>query len=79
MPLRRLREEVFNNDDDEELETTREKKMTIKERMVKAISSIGGKPKLDTNVYSSSLNIEELIDCIGEMENLFDFEKIRDP
>ena len=53
--------------------------MTMEERMIKAISSIGGKPKLDTHVYSGSLNPEELIDWIGEMEKFFEFEQIRDP
>ena len=36
--------------------------MTIEERMISAINSIGGKPKLDTPIYFSSLNPKELID-----------------
>ena len=53
--------------------------MTIEERIIKAISNIKGKPRLDTHVYYNSLNHKELIDWIGEMEKLFEFEKIRDP
>ena len=53
-----------DNDDEEELEIINEEldeKMTMEERMIRAISSIGGKPNLDTLVYSSSLNLKELI------------------
>ena len=46
--------------------------------MIIAISNIEGKPKLDTSIYSCSLNPEELIDWMGEMENFYEFEKIRD-
>ena len=66
-----------DSNDDEELETIREEheeQMTMEERMIKAISSIGGKPKLDTHVYSGSINPEELIDWIGEMEKYFEIE-----
>lgn len=61
-----------DNDDEEELEIIRDdpkEKMTMEERMLKAINNIGGKPRLDTPVYSGSLNPQELIDWIGEMEN----------
>lgn len=47
--------------------------------MIRAISSIRSKPNLDTHVYSGSLNPEELIECIGEVENLFEFGKILYP
>ena len=60
-----------DNDDDEELETIieeHEEQMTMEETMIKFISNIGSKPKLDTHVYSGSLNSEELIVWIGEME-----------
>ena len=70
------------NDDEEELEIIREEqeeKMTTEKRMIKSISSIGGKPKLNTHVYSNSLNPGELIDWIGEMEKYFEFKWIKDP
>ena len=41
--------------------------------------NIGGKPKLDTHVYSRSLNLEELIDWIGVLESFFEFDHISDP
>ena len=50
--------------------------MTIEERMIKAINSNGGKPKLDTPIYFGCLNIEELIHWIGEMEKFFEFDRI---
>ena len=53
--------------------------MTMEERMIKAITSIGGQPKLDTPIYFNSLNPKELIDWIREIENFFEFEHIRDP
>jgi hypothetical protein len=70
------------NDDEVESKTTREEPkehVIVEERMIKEINGIGGKPKLDTPVYYGSLNPEELIDWIGEMENFFEFENIRDP
>ena len=36
--------------------------MTIEERMIRAISIIGAKPKLDIPIYSDCLNPKELID-----------------
>ena len=51
--------------------------MEMEERMIRASSSIGGKLKLDTLVFS--LNPKELLDWIGEMEKFFEFEYIRDP
>ena len=35
--------------------------MTMEERMIRAIRNIGGKPKLDTPIYSSCLSPKELI------------------
>ena len=46
-----------DNDDEEEVEPVREEReeqMTIEERMIRAINSIGAKPKLDIAVYSGS-------------------------
>jgi hypothetical protein len=48
--------------------------MIIEEKIIRAINGIGGKPKLDTPIYSHGLNPKELIDWIGEMENFFEFE-----
>ena len=39
--------------------------------MIKSISTIGGKPRLDPPIYSEILNPRELIDWIEEMKNIF--------
>ena len=65
------------SDDEAELKTMREETkedMIVEERMIREIKGIGGKPKLATQVYSRSLNIEELIDWIREMETFFQIE-----
>ena len=52
----------YDNDDEEELETIKEKQeeqMTMEERMIRDINSIGGKPKVDTLIYYDSLNPKE--------------------
>ena len=48
--------------------------MTVEDRIIRSINGIGGKPKLGTLVYSRSLNINELVDYIRQMENFFEFE-----
>lgn len=70
-----------HNEEEEELETIKEEQeehMTMEERMIRVINSVGGKPKLDTPIYSNCLNPKELIDWIGEMEKFFEFKKISD-
>ena len=46
--------------------------MTMEERLLRAINNIGGKPRLDTPMYSGSLYPEELIDWIGEIVKFFE-------
>ena len=73
---------IRDDNNDEEVDTIKEQQeeqITIEQRMIKVINKIGGKPKLDTLVYFGSLNPEELIDQIGEIKKIFEFEKIRDP
>ena len=51
-----------DNDDEEGLEIIKEEKeekRRMEERIIRAISSIGGKPKLDTHIYSSNLYPKE--------------------
>ena len=63
------------------IKTTREEleDMTMEDRMIKAIDNIGGKPRVDTPIYFGSLNPEELIYYIGEMEKYFEFKWMKDP
>lgn len=70
-----------DNDGEEEVEPIKkeqEEQMTIEKRMIRAINSVGVKPKLNAHVYSDSLNPKELIDWIREMEGFYEFEHIRD-
>ena len=51
----------------------------LEERIIKALTYLRGKPKLETPTYSGSLNPKELIDWARDMENFFDMEQIEYP
>jgi hypothetical protein len=47
--------------------------------LIRAISKIGKRPRAEVPSYSRSLNPEELIDWINELEEYFEYEEIEDP
>ena len=49
------------------------------ERLFKAISKIGKRPKFEVPTFLGNLNPEELIDWINELEEYFEYEGIEDP
>ena len=49
------------------------------ERLFKALTKIGKRPKFDIPTFSGKLNPEELIDWINELEEYFEYEEIEDP
>ena len=47
--------------------------------MFKSLFELKGICKIEVSTYSESLNPEELIDMVKEMETYFDMEQIEDP
>lgn len=47
-------------------------------KMLKAISKIGKRPRIEIENYAGNLNPEELIDWINDMEEYFEYEEIED-
>lgn len=48
-------------------------------RLLRAISNIGKRPKMEVLNFSGSLNLQDLIDWINDMEDFFEFEDIEEP
>jgi hypothetical protein len=48
-----------------------------RDAMIKAISIIGNRPRMDTSTYSGSLNPKDLIDWIIEFEGILDLRRVK--
>ena len=48
------------------------------EKLFKALTKIGKRPKFEVPSFSKKLNIEEFINWINELEEYFEYEDIRD-
>ena len=49
------------------------------ERLFRAISKLGKRPKIDVNMFLGNLNLDDSIDWINEIEEYFEYEDIREP
>ena len=49
------------------------------ERLFRAISKIGKRPKFEVPTFLGNLNLEELINWINELQEYFEYEHIEDP
>ena len=49
-----------------------------KEKLFKALTKIGKRPKFEVSTFLGKLNLEELIDWINELEEYFEYEEIED-
>ena len=49
------------------------------EKLFKALTKIGKRPKFEFSTFLGKLNPEELIDWINELEEYFEYEEIEDP
>ena len=49
------------------------------EKLFKAITKIGKRPKFDLPTFLKNLNLEELINWINELEEYFEYDEIEDP
>ena len=69
------------SEDDDEVEENVEAKAVLnleKERLFKAFSKIGKRPKFEVPTFLENLNPEELIDWINELVEYFEYEDIED-
>ena len=48
------------------------------EKLFKALTKIGKRPKFEVPTFSGKLNPEEVIDWINELEEYFEYEEIED-
>jgi hypothetical protein len=48
------------------------------ERLIKAISRMSSKTKMDIPVYEGSLDVEEILDWIRALDTYFDYEEIEE-
>ena len=51
----------------------------VEERIFRAITKFGKRPRIDVGVFSGNLKPDELIDWINELEEYFEYEDIREP
>ena len=70
------------SEDEDKVEENVEAEAVLKpeeERLFKAISKIGKRPKFEVPTFLGNFNLEELIDWINEQEEYFEYEDIEDP
>lgn len=77
----RRREESEDEEEVEDLDVEEEEEEIDQDqmRLIRAISKIGKRPKVEVPSYSGILNPEELIDWINALEEYFEYEEIEDP
>jgi hypothetical protein len=70
------------NDSESEIEDEREEEVAAEdastERLIKAISRMGAKAKMDILVYEGNLDAEELLDWIRALDTYFNYEDIEE-
>jgi hypothetical protein len=70
------------NNFDSEIEFKREEEVTVEdawnERLIKAISRMGARAKMDIPVYEGNLNVEEILDWIRALNTYFDYEDVKE-
>jgi hypothetical protein len=70
------------SDSKSEIEAEQEEEVAAKdatnERLIRAISRMGAREKMDIPVYEGNLDAEELLDWIKDMDTYFDYEDVED-
>ena len=69
------REEGKGNQEEQEEEVLKPEE----EKLFKALTKIGKRPKFEVPTFLRKLNPKELIDWINELEEYFEYEEIEDP
>ena len=81
--LREIHIPIRNESEDEdEVEENVKAEVVLnleEERIFRAISKIGKRPKFEVPTFLGNLNPDELIDWINELEEYFEYEDIEDP
>jgi hypothetical protein len=62
-------EETTTSEEEEEEETTEEK-------LIRVVTKVGARPKVEVPMYEGNLNVEELIDWINALDKYFDYEDV---
>jgi hypothetical protein len=70
------------SDSDSEIEAEREEEVTTgdasNERLIKGISRMGAREKMDILIYEGNLDAEELLDWIRALDTYFDYEYVEE-
>ena len=69
------REEGQGNQEEQEEEVLN----PDEEKLFKALTKIGKRPKFEVPTFLGKINLEELINWINELEEYFEYEEIEDP
>ena len=74
------KKQLSNSDDsNEEAESnsSKEEEEDLEEvKILKMLMKTSGRPRIEVPMYSSNLNVEELMDWINALNKYFDFEEI---
>jgi hypothetical protein len=62
-------EETTTSEEEEGEETTEEK-------LIRVVTKVGARPKVEVPMYEGNLNVEELIDWINALDKYFDYEYV---
>ena len=73
-----IRDESEDEDEVEENTEVEEIPNPKEERLFRAITKIGKRPKFEVPTFFENHNLEELIDWINELEEYFEYEGIKD-
>jgi hypothetical protein len=53
-----------------------EEEKTTEEKLIKVVTKVGVRPKVEVPIYEGNLNVEEFIDWINSLDNFFDYEDV---
>jgi hypothetical protein len=48
----------------------------LEEKLLRLVTKVGARPKMEVPMYEGNLNVEELLDWINAMDKYFDYEDI---
>lgn len=65
--------------EDLEVEEAKRPEDEREERFLRVVAQVSKMHKVEVSNFSRTLNPEDLIDWIGELEDYFEFEDIKDP
>ena len=74
-----IRDESENEDEVEENVEAGVVLNPKEERIFRAISNIGKRPKFEVPIFLRNLNPKELIDWVNELEEYFEYGYVNDP